>query len=107
MRGEHGFRVILAPSAGSERWPDAHHHVAVGGRALELVRQLRVGDQRVVAAGEQRVRETLVHRGAVVCHVGVLAVDRLAADGASPKASTIAWWPRHAPASEPRLREGP
>ena len=59
----------------------AHHHVAEAGAQLELVGQVGVGDQRVVAAGDQRRRQPVEDRAAVVLDLGVLAVDRLALDG--------------------------
>jgi hypothetical protein len=59
---------------------DPHHDSSSAGRLLELLGEVGVGDQRVVSARHQRAREPLVDALAVVRDLGVLAVDRLAAD---------------------------
>ena len=45
------------PSAGSSRWRAPITTSPQGGAHLELVREVGVGDQRVVAAGDQRARQ--------------------------------------------------
>ena len=67
------------PSTGSSRWRSAHDHVARAGGHLELVRQLGVDDERVVAADHERGFEAVEDRPAVVLGLGGLAVHRLAA----------------------------
>src|SRR5215218_4933316 len=58
---------------------DGHHRLAHPGRALQAIRQVRVHDQRVVAAGDKRRAEPAEDATAVVLHRRALAVDRLAA----------------------------
>src|SRR5689334_11469127 len=41
---------------------DSHDDVSVGRGQLELVGKVRIRDQRVVAAGDQRIREAVVDR---------------------------------------------
>ena len=77
MRGEYGFRVELHALGRERAVADAHHHVAVGGRALELVRQhgcrvvgldqspeMLAGAQARVEAAGLSDRITLVEGGA-------------------------------------------
>ncbi len=80
MRGEHRLRVELDALGGQLAVAGAHHHAAEVGGQLELVGEVGVGDQRVVAAGDHRGRQPGVDRLAVVLDLGVLAVDRLALD---------------------------
>ena len=68
------------PSAGSSRWRAPITTLAEVGGQFELVGEVGVGDQRVVAAGDHRGRQAGVDRPAVVLDLGVLAVDRLALD---------------------------
>ena len=60
----------------------AHHDIVQPGAQLQLRRQIGVGDERVVAPGEERARQAGVDRPAIVGDLGVLAVDRLALDDA-------------------------
>ena len=67
-------------SAGRARW-----RTAITTSPSEAVRsssagQLRVGDQRVIAPAVERVRQPGEDARSVVVDLGVLAVDRLAAD---------------------------
>src|SRR5215213_9753691 len=54
VRREHGLGVELHALEGQLAVSQAHDHVAGPGRYLQLVRQLGVHDQRVVAADHQR-----------------------------------------------------
>ena len=83
LRGQHRLGVELDALGRQLAVAGAHHHVAEAGAQLELVGQLGVGDQRVVAAGDQRARQAGVDRPPVVLDLGVLAVDRLALHGAA------------------------
>src|SRR4051794_39383994 len=80
LRGEDRLRMELNPLGGQLAVTHTHHDVAVGGGELEHAGQVGVRDQRVVAARDQRVGEPLVDGAAVVLHLRVLAVDRVAAD---------------------------
>ena len=82
LRREDRFRVELDPGGGQGAVADGHHDLAVGGGPLQVVGELRVGDQGVVAAGPQRVRQPGEDARAIVLDLGVLAVDRLAANRA-------------------------
>src|SRR3954462_8346198 len=80
LRGEDRLRMELNPLGGQLAVTHAHHDVVVGGGELELAGQVGVRDQRVVAARDPRVGEPLVDGAAVVLHLRVLAVDRVAAN---------------------------
>src|SRR5215208_4311224 len=54
VRGEHGLRVELHALEGQLAVAQAHDHLAGFRRHLQLVRQLRVHDKRVVAADHER-----------------------------------------------------
>jgi hypothetical protein len=87
---------------------DRHHDIRAGRRALELGGQLRVGDQRVIAPAAQRVRQASEDSGAVVVDLGLLAVDRLAADrAAAERLDHRLMAEADAECGDPGLREGP
>src|ERR1044072_3467662 len=83
LRGEDGLGVELDALGGQLAVTDAHHHVAEAGAELELVGQVGVGDERVIAAGDQGAGQVGVDRPAVMGDLRLLAVDRLALDGAA------------------------
>src|SRR4051794_29235661 len=80
VRREHRLGVELHAQRGKVAVADRHHHAAAPGRDLEAVRQLGVGDQRVVAADRQRVRQAGEQAAAVVLDVRRLSVHRDVAD---------------------------
>src|SRR5215210_3297712 len=80
VRREHGLRVELDPFRG--QLAVAHRHqdaAAVGGR-LQAVGEVRIDDERVVAADHERRREPGEQAGAVVIDVRGLAVHGHVAD---------------------------
>ena len=79
LAGEHRLGVELHALGRQLAVADGHHRVAVGGRALELGRQVGVDHQRVVAPGRERRGQALEDRAPVVLDLGRLAVHRLAA----------------------------
>src|SRR4051812_13721851 len=82
LRGEDRLGVELNPLDRQLSMARAHHHVAELGGQLQLLRQLGVGDQRVVAAGDHRARQADIDGLAVVLDFALLAVDRLPLDHA-------------------------
>src|SRR5437763_5685051 len=76
LAGEHRLRVELHALGREVAVAYRHHRVAVPRRALEVVGQIRVNHERVVAAGEERGVEALEDRPSVVLDLRGLAVDR-------------------------------
>src|SRR5215213_11033461 len=79
VRGEHRLGVELHALDGELAVAQPHDHLARARGHLELVRQLGVDDERVVAAHDERRFEAREDRPAVVLRLGGLAVHRLAA----------------------------
>src|SRR6476469_2830111 len=78
LRGQHRLGVKLHSLRRKLAVAHGHHDVAVGGAHLERLRhRVRLGDERVVAARDQRAGEAGEDRPAVVLNLGVLAVDRI------------------------------
>ena len=80
LRREHGLGVKLDALGRQLAVPHAHHDALVRGAQLELVGQLGIRDERVIAARAKRALEPAQDAPPVVLDLGVLAVDRLAAD---------------------------
>ena len=58
--------------------PHAHDRAVFGSRrGLELGRQRLTDDQRVIASGDERLRDAAEHAAAIVLHRRCLAVHQL------------------------------
>ena len=109
LRGEDRLGVELDALGRQLAVAGAHHDVAEAGAQLELVRQVRVGDQRVVAAGDERARQARVRsscrraRPPRPCR----GSDRRRRPGRRrPRPATGGRGRRRAPAFPPRRRSG-
>src|SRR4051795_10372983 len=83
--GQHRLRVELHALGGQVAVADRHDRVAEPRGALEAVGEVRVDDERVVAAGHERGFEVAEDRPAVMLHARRLAVDRIAAHDPPPE----------------------
>src|SRR5215218_5012165 len=83
VRREHRLWVKLHSLERQLAMAQPHDHLARAGRHLELVGELRVHDERVVATDHERRFEALEDRPAVVLRFGRLAVHGLAAHHAA------------------------
>ncbi len=97
MLGENRLGVELNSLGGQLAVADSHHDTTPGCAELEHVRQVVLGDQRVVAADLDLLRQAAEDRAAVMLDRGGLAVDRLVPDDRPPQACTSDWCPRQTP----------
>src|SRR3954467_8490976 len=94
VRGQHRLGMELHALARELAVADAHHGVIRAGGYFELRRQVRIHDERVVAAGHERGFEAAEDRPAVVLDGRGLAVHGLAAHDAAAQG------PRQRPGAE-------
>src|SRR5204863_4306130 len=85
---------------------DGHHDVSGKGASLQLRRQVRVGDQRVIAPHLERPLQVAEDRAAVVLHDRRLAVDWFADyDPPAPRLDDRLVAEAYAQCWDPGLRE--
>ena len=100
LRRQHRLGVELDALGGQLAVAGAHHDVAEAGAHLELVGQVGVGDQRVVAAGDQRGRQALRRASRPSCSTSA-SLPWIGSPWTvrPPNASTSDWWPRQTPST--------
>src|SRR5690242_4757092 len=80
VRREHGLGMELHAQRGQVGVLDRHDHASAAGGDAQAVGEVRVGDERVVAADGERARQAREQLAAVVLDLGRLPVHRDVAD---------------------------